>query len=126
MMKQIESEKTEKPVKTCHICQLNFGNKNSLANHRRIEHAEETKLHCNICQSSHSSKTGLRLHMKVHQENKLYICQLCGFEASLLRNLQSHERNMHKNNKNHKKFECEICGKTLTTKKNSVGTIVIT
>ena len=82
----------------------------------RIRNHSNVKLVTNSC--SRKGKGNLNIHVaSVHEENKQFKCEFCGYSCFLKSTLKIHVESVHEKKK---PFKCEICDKTFTNKKNMV------
>ena len=65
--------------KTCSICNRVLASTQSLHNHIRSAHMDETCSKCNECAKSFGDSYVLQIHQKRHQpEGKIHKCRICG------------------------------------------------
>jgi len=90
----------------CSLCPKSFNTSAHLCGHMKNSHGPGHL--CEICQKTFSRKSYLRDHMKTHNGEGYVKCEVCNLEL-LQTSLRNHMR-IHTGE--HKKFECQTCGKT--------------
>ncbi|OXA37355.1 gastrula zinc finger protein XlCGF7.1-like [Folsomia candida] len=113
-------EYTENPRRfPCALCDKNFKYRGDLNHHLKC-HTTERPYKCAPCGKSFVKKSKLIRHQGTHLElssRKLYKCQLCQKEFSLVENLRAHTKNIH-NTMERPRFPCtsDHCGRIFLTK----------
>ena len=97
----------------CDICDFRTGSRCYLAKHMRI-HGDERPFVCNICGKGFKLAEGYSKHMAIHSEVKKHKCDFCGKDFRHKKNLNEH-RKIHTG-----EFGgyCDICQKGFTQKYN--------
>lgn len=91
----------------CYFCQKVFLGRNSLRIHFESFHRI---MSCDLCSEVHDSKQDLKEHMKVvHIKKEIFICNVCGFKASVASILKKHKM-IHG-----EKVQCLVCKKYVTS-----------
>ncbi|CAL8099520.1 unnamed protein product [Orchesella dallaii] len=94
----------------CTLCKENFDTKCRLRRHKRKQHAKELGLDpylCPECGRTFSSNATLESHIKIqHNEDNLFVCELCGIRLSSKISLQVHL----KQHGDPKEYKCDRCG----------------
>ncbi|GLV40554.1 uncharacterized protein CBL_04356 [Carabus blaptoides fortunei] len=103
---QLKEEEECKETFKCDICDREFKQNHSLANHKR----SHDKALCSVCGLSFRSNSLLLEHQNKHFKSQTYTCEECGKEFNQRKYLTQHLR-IHKVKK---MFECEICNITFT------------
>ena len=129
-----EGEKFHK----CSVCGKSFAQSKNLKRHISIVHEIGEKNHkCSFCDNSYFHERSLKKHIrnvheskknsetkiqikeeladntgeKLHEDEKVHKCSVCGKSFSQSKNLQRHIWIVHEKRKRHK---CDICGKSFT------------
>ena len=103
--------------KTCSICNRVLASTQSLHNHIRSTHMDETCYKCDKCGKSFWDSYVLQVHLKKHQpEGKPHKCRVCGKELATVghrnQNMEAHRG---------KSAPCQYCGTTFTHTRSLVG-----
>ncbi|XP_063708696.1 zinc finger protein 845-like [Culicoides brevitarsis] len=118
----LEVEHTENSQKLeCSRCVggIKFPNERVLALHQQ-QHVREDKvkktIYCNLCERGFNYENSYKSHLKLHAENRLKACDICGktifFEYG--RRISKHMMNHTK--KQPEIFKCDKCGEEFTRK----------
>ncbi|XP_065557571.1 zinc finger protein 37-like [Artemia franciscana] len=103
----------------CDICNKSYPHRRSLSKHKR-RHAKGQQNLCYICGIGLCSPETLNRHMQIHTGEKSFLCDRCGMQFRLRGTLNDHIK-MHLRKERgqtpDKLFECEICRKTLETRR---------
>lgn len=92
----------------CDRCDAKFSRSQSLLRHRKI-HSEEQMSMCDLCGKKFLLVTRLKLHIEnVHMKLTKFSCHICDMKFKHKVNLLEH-RNVHTNIR---PFMCDICGKS--------------
>ncbi|KAJ9595076.1 hypothetical protein L9F63_013641, partial [Diploptera punctata] len=120
----------------CSLCDMNFNNRHSLMQHKRVAHnmmnqprecltcgkvftcASALKCHetvhtgardfaCVTCGKAFPTKTCLKAHEATHIGLKRFVCQTCGKAFAKKDSLKVHNRK----HTNERPFSCDICGR---------------
>ncbi|XP_055842944.1 zinc finger protein 26-like [Episyrphus balteatus] len=105
----MEPQTDENPKHSCHICYKTLARKSSLDVHLRI-HANERNFVCPFCQKAFVQLANYRMHLRVHTKEKPFPCYYCGKSFSQSSSLKVHMRS-HTNEKN---YLCQVCCKGFT------------
>ncbi|KAF4532377.1 hypothetical protein B566_EDAN004458 [Ephemera danica] len=112
---------------TCANCGDIFDSFEILQDHI-IQHTREKPFQCNYCGKMFKSKIGLQGHQLRHTNSRTYVCYICHTPFSNREEMLSHRATHSKEEKDvvqsrkakqtlsMKRFPCEICGKSLTSK----------
>lgn len=108
---------TKQPSYQCEICGEKFYEKPILQTHIQVKHGRGFE--CKICFRSYGTKQRLREHEKTHDPNYIHVnkhqCEECGqtykYRAQLKKHLLKHKGL-------DVKYDCNVCGKVVTTKKS--------
>jgi uncharacterized Zn-finger protein len=80
-------------------CTASYTHKNSLKDHRKSKHLQDTPFQCTMCTKAFSKSIRLTNHVKfVHQKIRHVLCDIPGCSASFMCNahLVRHKKNIHK------------------------------
>ncbi len=90
----------------CDICGHEFMGTQKLNHHMKNVHSERT-IECPIkgCFYKFSRPGGLKQHLKVHNDARPYLCDLCGYSAKKNKTLIVHKRT----HQQEKRFSCQYC-----------------
>ena len=103
--------------KTCSICSRVLASTQSLCNHIRSAHMDETCYKCDKCGKSFGDSYVLLVHLKKHQpEGKPHKCRICGKGFATVGH-----RNQHMEVHGGKSAPCQYCGTTFTHTRSFVG-----
>jgi len=94
----------------CEICGKEMSSKNILVNHVKIHSLERKEYVCDYpnCGRSFMSTNGVNCHKRTdHSDVKEHVCQVCGNEYKLIRQLKQHLLT----HQTDTPFNCEHCGK---------------
>lgn len=96
----------DRVIKKCLLCQRNYQNHKThiLTYHSDIERPYE----CFICHKNYKKIEHLRFHFRTHQNERNFICHVCGDAYLLNSDLTKHIYNRHSNIR---PFVCELCSK---------------
>ncbi|XP_055694505.1 zinc finger protein 879-like isoform X2 [Lutzomyia longipalpis] len=75
---------------------------------------------CSICGSGFTLEHNLKHHMRIHNQQKNYICQYCNKSFIHWSSRRDHIRTTHDTDREQEVFECHICGKKCSRKSNMV------
>ncbi|XP_045119707.1 zinc finger protein 62 homolog isoform X2 [Portunus trituberculatus] len=104
------------PIKySCEKCNKGFVDKSSLENHK-ITHAGARNFTCEFCGARFLTPYALKVHINTHTREKKYECEDCGLAFLRMCNLCAHKKRFHSTND--VKLVCEICGKSMATRKD--------
>ncbi|GFU36154.1 zinc finger protein [Nephila pilipes] len=98
---------------SCKICNKQFSDSESLANHNSLHDKPYT---CTDCQATFASKGNLSVHMRKHTGEKPYCCDGCSARFSTQGNLKRHL----KTHTGEKPWKCEQCSSCFTEKKSLI------
>ena len=80
-----------KPKHSCHECNFETRNKESLKVHQKLKHTEnQLKYKCKICPYEAIRKGALKSHVENVHHGKRYICELCESSFSSKSSLTDH------------------------------------
>ena len=103
--------------KTCSICSRVLASTQSLHNHIKSTHMDETCYKCDKCGNSFGDTYVLQIHLKKHQpEGKPHKCRICGKGFATVGH-----RNQHMEVHRGKSTPCQYCGITFTHTRSLVG-----
>ena len=96
-------------------CVSVFGNKSEYKMHLRL-HADQRDFLCTTCGQGFKNKSSLGIHQRVHEQTKRYICpeHTCGRGFTQISNMTRHAR-IHTGEK---PFKCEFCEKAFASGSN--------
>ena len=97
------------------MCDKTFANTENLTTHVNSIHGG-TIYNCGKCDKAYNLKSNLSRHIKASHEGKKYVCKLCDKTFSDQSYLKNHDRSYHKGYRH--KYQCEKCGKYLTSNAN--------
>ncbi|CAH2090505.1 unnamed protein product [Euphydryas editha] len=126
---KIPKKKEPKPPKLCDLCGEVFRNADKLSVHKKNVHFRKP-VKCVHCSRVFVSDYYLKRHMKrKHNEDKKFVCDICGRGFAFKGELSSHNRNVHdKHLKPKKQYKCSFCnkiykcGKSVTVHERSAHT----
>ena len=96
--------------RSCSICSRVLASTQSLRNHIRSAHMDETCYQCNKCGKSFGDSYVLQVHSRKHQpEGKLHKCRVCGKGFATVGHRTQHMEVHHG-----KSAPCQYCGTTFT------------
>lgn len=104
------------PIKySCEKCNKGFVDKSSFENHK-VTHSDARNFTCEFCGARFLTPYALKVHVNTHTREKKYECEDCGSAFLRMCNLCAHKKRFHSTND--VKLVCEICGKSMTTRKD--------
>lgn len=110
---------TVKQPKLCDICGDTFKTQYKLSTHRKKVHFS-MPTQCTQCTRICSSEKNLLHHMKrKHNENKEFVCAVCGNCFAFKGELTNHINKVHKG-KPKKTFKCKFCAKNYNSQKSVI------
>ena len=102
------NDETTNKHKVCHVCGEAFRFKVKLKQHIRDEHGK-TSYKCLTCERIFISEKNLTRHTStVHDQQRVYTCELCGKSSYHLSSFKRHKLIHY----GVKKFKCELCDMT--------------
>ncbi|GJQ86430.1 hypothetical protein Trydic_g10337 [Trypoxylus dichotomus] len=102
----------------CEICHKRFGHLSTFYSHRS-SHGKAKPLACTYCKKCFSTKAQFQKHTKLHLSSESFTCDICQEVFSKEKTLVKHKSFKHKIREKilaEKKYECEYCSNTFTTK----------
>lgn len=104
------------PIKfSCEKCNKGFVDKSSFENHK-VTHSDARNFTCEFCGARFLTPYALKVHVNTHTREKKYECEDCGSAFLRMCNLCAHKKRFHSTND--VKLVCEICGKSMATRKD--------
>ena len=104
------------PIKySCEKCNKGFVDKSSFENHK-VTHSDARNFTCEFCGARFLTPYALKVHVNTHTMEKKYECEDCGSAFLRMCNLCAHRKRFHSSND--VKLVCEICGKSMATRKD--------
>ncbi|KAK2712582.1 hypothetical protein QYM36_011312, partial [Artemia franciscana] len=104
----------------CDKCNKSYPHRKSLLRHKR-RHSKGKQNLCYLCGLRLYSPESLNRHMQIHTGEKSFLCDRCGIQFRLRGSLNDHMK-MHLRKESRqtpeKLFECQICNKTLATRRS--------
>ena len=101
----------------CSIChrELNHGQcpEHTLSRKRSLNNGALNWLKCRGCEQVFDNMQALEQHARQHEEDKTYVCNVCGKSFKM-----AHYLIVHKQQHREKRFHCDLCQKTFTYKCN--------
>ncbi|XP_052903479.1 transcription factor grauzone-like [Anopheles moucheti] len=79
----------------CDQCDYTTVNKQSLKNHRRVQHTDHKPFECPSCGKSFKLKSNLREHLAQHETRQNYSCEFCSRRFTSKSNYYCHRKRMH-------------------------------
>ncbi len=106
-----------RPKTPCKICGKILQDQRTLKAHMKIHDEKREKTHaCDKCQAMFYSRHQLKAHLQgVHNDGKLFDCNMCPVKLQSLTRLKEHVKFVHGNPE--KKFSCGKCNKKYYHKK---------
>lgn len=82
---------------SCHLCQHEFGSRQSLYVHFKEQHSEHGRpFKCDFCQATFKRKSHLDDHVSSHTGETRYTCKYCEAKFTRAKQLMRHRRSCHK------------------------------
>ena len=103
MRKHVATHTGEKPLK-CKYCNYRCIDKGNLRKHEHRKHTRDLPFKCSHCDKKSGTLKRFQIHERTHAIHK---CSFCEFKCKLAANLRTHERRIHKGEKD---FTCSYCG----------------
>ena len=101
----------------CQFCEEKFASNQLRNKHQNLAHTK--RFPCDQCDKVFSEKSRLQVHYRIHNGEKPYVCEDCGFSCTQKDNLRIHKEFKHpKTGRQEKKFKCNICSATFLTHGN--------
>ncbi|XP_005103979.1 zinc finger protein 652-A [Aplysia californica] len=98
----------------CHICGLKFQSEGMVLVHK-CSGCPRKKYACEFCDHYRTeSSSDLEKHMRIHTNDKCYVCKICGFSTAWKKNLKEH---MVKH-LGLKPYVCDLCGYSTSDRHN--------
>ena len=94
----------------CKICGWKTKYIVSVKDHVRI-HMNEKPFICGVCTKAFSNQSNLNSHLARHYDNRPFECDVCNLTFKLKSSLNSHKKRHYQE----KRFTCDICGKKVFT-----------
>ncbi|KAF4528215.1 hypothetical protein B566_EDAN016836 [Ephemera danica] len=93
----------------CEHCGKHFMHQRSLKLHRLRNHTVQKTFSCNFCSHSTNFKANLTRHIKLHLNERSYVCEQCGAAFYVLSALKDHCLYIHSDIRKHR---CDLCSKS--------------
>ena len=95
----------------CEFCEQMFIGALRYKSHVRGKHRYKSE--CEVCKKVFSSRPYLKAHMRVHTNEKPYVCSECGLSYHSISSLHNHMKIIHTDFKQERKRNhmCHLCGK---------------
>lgn len=92
----------------CESCGKHFMFQQSLINHRIRNHSAKKNFSCEFCPHSTNFKANLSRHIRLHLNDRRFVCEQCGAAFYVLSALKDHYLYVHSDIRDH---ECDKCNK---------------
>ncbi|KAK4304469.1 hypothetical protein Pmani_023592 [Petrolisthes manimaculis] len=90
----------------CEYCGIKLPTKITLTKHCRLKHKVGVTWSCPHCDYKTIRNHTLKRHMELHQENRNFMCEICGNSYQALATLKDHHNFVHSDERNYKCSEC--------------------
>ncbi|XP_063708695.1 zinc finger protein OZF-like [Culicoides brevitarsis] len=95
---------------------VRFPNEHVLELHRKLHEIPTTcRFKCHLCERRYQKEVSLKHHLRLHAENRLIACEICGKTIALEPKGPPQHMRIHKTPKP-ESFECNECSEKFTTK----------
>ena len=98
----------------CKLCQKTFSGKDKVKKHLMRVHKMGAKFNCEVCGRAFVYERDMEKHVKLHGDDKPFVCDLCGADFKTKVYLYKHTIYAHgtkEENEKLKKYICSICSK---------------
>lgn len=92
----------------CENCGKHFLHQTSLEKHRQRSHAGRRVFCCAFCPHATNFKANLTRHVRLHLDERQFVCEQCGAAFHVLSALKDHRLYLHSNEREH---ACSLCPK---------------
>ncbi|KAK3879285.1 hypothetical protein Pcinc_016115 [Petrolisthes cinctipes] len=90
----------------CEYCGIKLPTRITLTKHCRLKHKVGVTWSCPHCDYKTIRNHTLKRHMELHQENRNFMCEICGNSFQALATLKDHHNFVHSEERNYKCSEC--------------------
>lgn len=107
------SNKMEKLVLSCEMCDFKTTWKMNLKRHKSSVHLSNLHV-CDMCDYKTTRKSTLNTHKKTAHEGRFYQCDICLFTTGWKQTLKRHKASKHEM----KRYKCDFCDFSATRREN--------